>query len=304
MTRRNRKKIPAKLNKTLESFEEYLNTQTKKQLAYRSKKLYVHAVWEYLEEYGSVNKKNLTGFIRAGTTIPKIGEKSQASRIKYRKAAMLHYLKFSGNKKLLTTIQDDVLVPHLPRKQRPLYPHDTIMRIIDSIVDDKYKDIAMLQYFTAARSKEILTLKEENVDAKYKKGVIKLVFVGKGNKNRTSVISEKVFKHIEPYLEARGGFLFLSRTLEAQDVAGVERAIKNSYTIYYKRLREAGEFLNIEKFGTHDLRRHAAERMRRKNTDAYLLSKLLGHSSMDTTKLYLPGLDVDMEKLLLEHQDI
>ena len=107
--------------------------------------------------------------------------------------------------------------------------------------------------------------------------------VGKGNKQRTVCISDKAIYHIKRYLEDRKGeseYLFLTKRAPYGkiSVSGVE-----------SMLNILGEKANLTNIHPHRFRASFCTRMLDSGMNIQQVSKLLGHSSVDTTMIYYRG---------------
>lgn len=148
------------------------------------------------------------------------------------------------------------------------------------ITEEEYRKIlvtcepiekAVVEFFanTGLRNSEFLSLTQLNI-----KGDI-LRFVGKGTKERVVPLNETARLSID--------YIFSLSSHETSAIADCLLLNRTSLTMAMYRL--AGR-CKVPSFSPHALRRFFANRMR-KHVDLYIVSKLLGHASLQTTQAYL-----------------
>lgn len=115
--------------------------------------------------------------------------------------------------------------------------------------------------------------------------------LGKGKKERTILICEAVKRSIDEYLTVRkidSEYLFIS-----------ERGNKISQSQIGKEMHKFLDQLNKEgKITTHILRKTYATLQYRSGTPIAIISKNLGHSSLNTTMIYLGITEEDLEQTI------
>ena len=103
---------------------------------------------------------------------------------------------------------------------------------------------------------------------------------GKGKKERITYMSDLCAFHVKKYLEGRTDDkpeLFLSQKKKKRILAGGIRNIV--YTI--------GKSAGVENVHPHRFRRTFATNLSRRGMDVQTISKLMGHSNIDTTMIYV-----------------
>ena len=128
-----------------------------------------------------------------------------------------------------------------------------------------------------------------------------LIF-GKGNKERTGYLNDDTYEALMKYMEIRKNIvpknkkykdkLFITQKNEKIDVSTIRRYIKKAYI-------EAG--INNNTYSVHTLRHTCATLLYKAGNDIKLIQELLGHSTVEVTKIYTHLYDKDVEKALLEH---
>jgi len=254
-------------------------------------RLYSRTIAHYLEKYEEVRLESVNEFV---------SESFRHKRSYYMKFAFFHYLRFIKKENLYKKI---VPVKLRPRKKFGKYLKESLIRkIIINIRKDKFQDIAMLQYATGARAREIITLREENIDFDFSEEVIRIRLEGKGGRERVTFLSQKLKGYLEKYLQGKGGYLFLPASMNLASEEELETAINTQRTYFYNQLRESAHSLGLEGFGTHDFRRNVAEIVRKKHKDPFLVKKILGHANINTTLRYFSDSPEDVEQAITSHQ--
>jgi integrase/recombinase XerD len=133
--------------------------------------------------------------------------------------------------------------------------------------------LAMLLLDCGLRIGEALTLERENVDLDN----LVLRVLGKGSKERLVPISLELRKHLFRFLrQTSGRYVFA-----AFSGAALER--HNVYTELQRLCRAAG----ITVLHPHGFRHAYAVHATKNGLDVFRLSRILGHSSINTTQIYL-----------------
>lgn len=145
-----------------------------------------------------------------------------------------------------------------------------------------------LMYDSAVRLNELLSLrlKDLNLDGDYPW----ILLHGKGNKERRAVISEKTAAHIHNYMNiyhthpSPEDYLFyttIKGNTGKMSHGNGERILKK----YAEKAREAGFELPSTIY-PHMLRRKKATALYQSGVPLEMISTLLGHSQIETTKIY------------------
>lgn len=146
--------------------------------------------------------------------------------------------------------------------------------------------ILKLLLFSGIRSCEIAVLNERDIEEK--DGFYIISILGKCNKHRNVMIkTEQIKKELETYLELRENILkqhLKSKTLFISNKGNcIHTAI--IYSIVRNSLKN-NSLLGRYKNGGHLIRHSYASLIYNETNDILLLQRLLGHSSIETTKIY------------------
>ncbi len=118
----------------------------------------------------------------------------------------------------------------------------------------------------------------------YRKKTGEIKVLGKGNKERTNPINNRVVDIIETWLDERGrhhGPMFV-RIRKGGKITKDPISGQSVYDIIVRRYKEAG----LTSMTPHDLRRTFATLLLENGEDLGTVQGLMGHASIDTTKRY------------------
>jgi len=140
----------------------------------------------------------------------------------------------------------------------------------------KQRAILELLLASGVRVNEMSTMLVSDIDFR---ALTVLVRNGKGNKQRTTYINDVASHYLQKYLAERtddGPYLFYNKNHEPIASGGV-RFI----------LREVGERAGVEDVHPHRFRRTFATRLAKRGMIVQEIQKLLGHSNINTTLVYV-----------------
>lgn len=102
----------------------------------------------------------------------------------------------------------------------------------------------------------------------------------------------EIRKNILPKNKKDADKLFITRNHTKIEVSTIRKFIKQAYI-------DAG--INNEKYSVHTLRHTCATLMFKAGTDIKVIQEILGHSTVEITKIYTHLYDKDVEQALFEH---
>ncbi len=156
-----------------------------------------------------------------------------------------------------------------------------------------------LMYDSACRDNEIRSLKLKDITTENNIGILRIY--GKGNKTRLTPITEDIVSILNKYLalfhpnSKPDDYLFFSNTKK-----GSKMSNDNTLRILKKYSTRAREiFPNFPHVHNHMLRHSRAQNLYDANMPLPMISKLLGHSNIDTTQIYA-GASVEKKKEAIE----
>lgn len=144
------------------------------------------------------------------------------------------------------------------------------------------------------RRSEVANLKRDDWDATERR----LKVLGKGNKWRTVYLSKKHAEMVESWLATKKRTIDAARVLHGQSMDDewlLNPTTKWGTLQYDRKLTENGVYdvlkalaarAGVEHFTPHDLRRTYITQMLEKGGDALTVSKMAGHSNVQTTMGY------------------
>jgi integrase/recombinase XerD len=181
--------------------------------------------------------------------------------------------------------------PLKPLKEEKNLIHTLTAQQVERLVPAKFKRrdlvrahlVAITILDTGLRATEALKLRREHVDLDN----LVLHIVGKGNKHRLVPFSHALRKLIWRALSdlsPAGGYIFGTRNNTTVSVRNLERDFK----LVGAKLKITGV-----RFSPHTLRHTFACSYLRNGGDLFTLSRILGHSSISTTQLYLRSIGIE-----------
>ena len=168
---------------------------------------------------------------------------------------------------------------HRPKHDKKLpqvLAKSEISAILKMEINPKHRLLLMLVYSSGLRVSEVVTLKKEHIDLSRKLIYVRL---GKGRKDRCTVLSEKAARFIVEYCELYN----IQTWLFPGQPATHHLSIRSAQYIFDKAVRRA----RIPKeISIHSLRHTFATHLLESGTDIRYIQALLGHASLHTTERY------------------
>lgn len=165
-----------------------------------------------------------------------------------------------------------------PRKEHTLpkvLSKSEIKDIIDATSTIKHRCILSLMYSSGLRIGELLSLKSEDIDSKR---MLVRVNQGKGNRDRLTLLSEKVLVDLREYFKKHKPKNWLFESPSNTNYSATSVA-----TILKKASHTAGIQKRVH---PHMLRHSFATHLLEAGTDLRYIQTLLGHKSSKTTEIY------------------
>ena len=180
-----------------------------------------------------------------------------------------------------TTLEREWNEEKTPRSKQPkklpvVLSMEEIEKIFKNTNNLKHKAILMTIYSGGLRMDEAVNLKIEDIDSK--RMMIKVH--GKGSKDRYTLLGEKALEILRIYWQVYHptSYLFPSRTKDHHiDASTVGKVFKKSL----------GLSNILKKASIHTLRHSFATHLLESGADIYYIQRLLGHSDIKTTEIYL-----------------
>ena len=251
--------------KTKQTFDEYLR---KGNLSENTITSYLWTVNYFTEHYDTVNKENLLAY--KGYLMEFFKPKTVNLRIQ----AINRYLEYLGKEK--------IALKAVKVQQKNFLENVISNADYNFLKKQLKKDGNMEWYFvvwylaaTGARVSELIQIRIEHIEIGY------FDLYTKGGKLRRLYIPEKLRKETLEWLEETNrssGYLFLNRYGDRITTRGISQQLKN-YADKYG--------LDKKVVYPHSFRHRYAKNFLEKYNDIALLADLMGHESIETTRIYL-----------------
>ena len=249
----------------LTKFKRFLDKQN---LSNNTVTSYLWTVRYFLSNYGEVTKKNLLSY--KGYLV----EKFKPQTVNLRLQGMNKYLEF---------LKLDKLKMKFVKVQQKNFLENVISNadykfLKTKLKADGYDDWYFVVWFltaTGARVSELVQIKAEHVQFGY------LDIYSKGGKLRRLYIPKNLRTEAVKWLEKRNqtsGYLFLNRFGQRITTRGIAQQLKHFAEMYG---------LNRDVVYPHSFRHRFAKNFLDRFNDIALLADLMGHESIETTRIYL-----------------
>ncbi len=174
-------------------------------------------------------------------------------------------------------LSHNLKIPH-PKRNKTIpevLTTEEVKKLINATNNIKHKLILKLLYGCGLRVSEIVNLKKE--DFNFSEGLIHVKH-GKGKKDRFVNIPNSIKEDLESYYKLNNSkYFFESNRKGKLTTATIQKIVKNAG-------KKAGIGKNIH---PHTLRHSFATHLLEQGTDLKIIQKLLGHSDIKTTQIYL-----------------
>lgn len=248
-----------------EKFKHYLD---KLDLSDNTLRSYLWTVAYFLNNYEKVNRENLLAY--KGYLV----EHFKSQTVNLRLQAVNHYLDF---------LKKGSLKMKFVKVQQKNFLENVISNADYQFLKGKLRsDGHELWYFivwflaaTGARVSELLQIKAEHIQTGY------LDLYSKGGKLRRLYFPKKLCDEAISWLKHKGlnsGYVFLNRFGKPITARGVSLQLKHFATTYG---------INTSVVYPHSFRHRYAKNFLEKFNDIALLADLMGHESIETTRIYL-----------------
>jgi len=147
--------------------------------------------------------------------------------------------------------------------------------------------MSQIMLYMGLRVSEVCSLKEEHINFATGRTVIR---DGKGSKDRIVVMPEKLREKVHSWIDhyPQGDVVFTTTAGKKVQTSHLRRVVK--------RAAIRAEIKEAEKVSPHTLRHTAATEIYSETHDLHLVKRLLGHSNLSTTEIYLHTSDDDIRE--------
>ena len=260
----------------MKSFKKYLMNQN---LSKNTIDSYSFAVEQFTKEFSDFTKQNLLAYKAS------LVDKYKGKTVNLRIQGINKYLEFIG--------KDKLKLKYIKIQQKTFLENVISDADYDFLKNKLLKDGNYEWYFvvrflgaTGARVSELIQFKYEHlirgyIDLYTKSGKIRRIFIPK--KLRT--------KAIEYYdsINRKNGYLFLNKEGKQITTRGIAHQLK-SIASKYK--------MNLKVIYPHSFRHRFAKNFLEKRKDIALLADILGHESIETTRIYLRKTSEEQQEIV------
>lgn len=247
---------------------KYQSFLSRQDLAANTVRSYVWTITYFLEKYNEVTRKNLLGY--KGYLV----EHHKPQTVNLRLQAINKYLEFIKNEKLKM---------RFVKVQQKNFLENVISDADYKFFKTKLKRDGHISWYfivwfltaTGARVSELLQIKSEHVHQGY------LDIYSKGGKLRRLYIPKTLRSEAINWLkeqELNSGYIFLNRFGERITARGIAQQLK----LFAKKYG-----INTAVVYPHSFRHRFAKNFLDRFNDLALLADLMGHESIETTRIYL-----------------
>lgn len=250
-----------------------------KNLAENTIRAYLTAYQQYEENYGRVTRGNLLKYKNF------LMEQYKPKTVNLRLRAINCYLEYEGKEELkmsLVKIQQKTYLENVISDADYFYLKNCLKK------DEEWFWYFVVHYLasTGARVSELVQIKAEHVQVGY------LDLYSKGGKMRRIYIPERLRNETLQWLEKmdkKSGFLFLNKKGRQISTRGIYGQLK-----YYAKKYGIPE----EVVYPHSFRHRFAKNFLEKYQDIALLADLMGHESIETTRIYLRKTSMEQKRIV------
>ncbi len=152
---------------------------------------------------------------------------------------------------------------------------------------EKYYYIIKFMGYTGARISEVVKCDKKSVEQGY------MEIISKGNKFRRIYIPQNFQRELLNWIKSLNieGYIFKNKNGQVITTRGISQQLKRIANILK---------INDKKVHPHSFRHLFAIEFLKNNKDITLLADLLGHSNLDTTKIYLRRTEEEQIKIINE----
>ena len=242
----------------------------------------------YLREFLLAAKKSPEDISR-DDIVAFLANKKSRENVSNATLALVHSsLKFYFHNVLRKKIVEEIKVPKKAKKLPSVLNREEVVELIKAAEPGRDRLIVEFLYSSGCRVSEVVKLKVEDLDFGSITGSVR---GGKGNKDRTIILSKSWCEEIKKYLKkkkAKTPFVFSKKNGKPISTDTIQR-----------RVREAATKAGIQKEVTpHKLRHSYATHLLEGGENIRKIQELLGHSNLNTTQIYTQVSTEELRKVV------
>lgn len=257
----------------MDKFKKYLDQQD---LSDHTKYVYYHSVKLFYQQFKELSKKNLVKYKSY------LISKYKPQTVNLRLNAINYFLRYLKKEKWALRLV----------KVAQITFTDNVISVADyEYLKQKlkraknYKDYFLIRFLcgTGARVSEFVNIKIEHVKAGY------FDIYGKGNKYRRIYIPLRLQREALKYLQRDSGYLFLNDKGKPYNAQYIVQRLKWLALKYH---------IDPKVMYPHSFRHRFAKNFIIKYNDISMLADILGHESIETTRIYLKKTNNEQKDLI------
>jgi len=230
----------------------------------------------YMNEFLAFSKKPVEQAER-DDVVGFLAEKKEKGNVSNATLALAHAsLHFFFHKVLRNKIVEDIKIAKKAKKLPTVLSKDEIRALIKATPPKRDRLIVEFLYSSGCRVSEAVKLKEENINFKERIGAIK---GGKGNKDRTIILSKEWLRRIKKHVDrkrVKTPYVFSKKNGKPLSTDTVQRIVKSAAL-------KAGL---LKRVTPHTLRHSYATHLLEAGENIRKIQELLGHNDLSTTQIY------------------
>lgn len=230
----------------------------------------------YFNEFAASIKKNAEDAER-DDIVGFLAKKKEQGNVSNATLALAHAaLHFFYHKVLHKKIVEDIKIAKKAKRLPSVLSKEEVRDLIKTTPAKRDRLIVEFLYSSGCRVSECIKLQTENMNFKER---IASIRGGKGNKDRTIILSKDWLKKIKTYIDrkkVKTPFVFSKKNGKPLSSDTIQRIVKTA----------AGKAGILKKVTPHTLRHSYATHLLEAGENIRKIQELLGHSDLSTTQIY------------------
>jgi len=271
----------AETKETIEKFRQELIVAG---YSKRTIKMYLNYVEEFLSFFNKTPEQAIKEDI-----ISFIAKKKEEDKLSNASISLIYSsLKYFYHNYLRLKIMDEIKTPKKEKKLPSVLSIEEVKKLIETTKKGRNRLIVQFLYSTGTRVSECANIKLNDLDLEQK---IAKVRGGKGNKDRTIILSDYWIKELHKHLnkkKVKSEFVFSKKNGKPITTTTIERIVRNS-------AQKAGI---TKKVTAHTMRHSFATHLLESGENIRKIQELLGHENLSTTQIYTTISTAELKKTI------
>ena len=244
---------------------------------------YAHAIHRFLiffkdKDISTLNEEDIIEYVKTAN----LKKNCSAHTYNVNLCAIKYFFSINFNKDF-----NSKLLPRakLTKKLPVTLEKDIFLKILNGEENLKHKCWLLLAYCSGLRAEEVATVEIKNIFSKEHK----LKVLGKRKKERYTFLPDITIKHLRLYYQSEYGQYWWSKKNKSgylfEGNQGAKHISSSSIINYFTSVKKKYNLPSNTSF--HSLRHSFATNYLKATGDAFTLKSMLGHSSLNTTSIYI-----------------